>query len=165
MHEIDVSALEPVAVVPPSPRNTQNLADHAGKEVQVGYLGFLRVGPLGDLEIAAEVLRGGASSRAFNCMWCPPAKASWRSVQTRLPHGPDRRRRLCGLAFLRLLLRPRRGDDRRATGRLHRHPERARRMGSPDSEIYIVNAAAVAAAAVTGEITDPRPYLQAEGTP
>ena len=34
------------------------------------------------------------------------------------------------------------------------------RMGSPDSEIYIVNAAAVAAAALTGEITDPRPYLQ-----
>ena len=34
------------------------------------------------------------------------------------------------------------------------------RMGSPDSEIYIVNAAAVAAAAIEGRITDPRPYLK-----
>ncbi|MCY3641151.1 MAG: 3-isopropylmalate dehydratase, partial [Gammaproteobacteria bacterium] len=33
------------------------------------------------------------------------------------------------------------------------------RMGSPDSEIFIVNAAAVAASAITGEITDPRDYL------
>lgn len=33
------------------------------------------------------------------------------------------------------------------------------RMGSPDSEIYIVNAAAVAAAAIEGRIVDPRPYL------
>jgi 3-isopropylmalate/(R)-2-methylmalate dehydratase large subunit len=32
-------------------------------------------------------------------------------------------------------------------------------MGSPDSEIYIVNAAAVAAAAIEGRIADPRRYL------
>ena len=34
------------------------------------------------------------------------------------------------------------------------------RMGSPDSEIYIVNAAAVAASAIEGRIADPRPYLK-----
>ena len=34
------------------------------------------------------------------------------------------------------------------------------RMGSPDSEIYIVNAAAVAAAAIEGCIADPRKYLK-----
>ena len=33
------------------------------------------------------------------------------------------------------------------------------RMGSPDSEIFIVNAAAVAAAAIEGRIADPRKYL------
>ena len=33
------------------------------------------------------------------------------------------------------------------------------RMGSPDSEIYLVNAAAVAAAAIEGKIADPRKYL------
>jgi 3-isopropylmalate/(R)-2-methylmalate dehydratase large subunit len=33
------------------------------------------------------------------------------------------------------------------------------RMGSPDSEIYLVNAAVVAAAAIEGYITDPRNYM------
>ena len=34
------------------------------------------------------------------------------------------------------------------------------RMGSPDSEIYLCNAAVVAASAIEGKIADPRPYLQ-----
>ena len=33
------------------------------------------------------------------------------------------------------------------------------RMGSIESRIFIANAASVAAAAITGEITDPRDYL------
>ena len=35
------------------------------------------------------------------------------------------------------------------------------RMGSPDSEIYLCNAAAVAASAIEGRIADPRPYFAA----
>jgi 3-isopropylmalate/(R)-2-methylmalate dehydratase large subunit len=34
------------------------------------------------------------------------------------------------------------------------------RMGSPDSEIFLCNAAVVAASALEGKITDPRPYLK-----
>jgi 3-isopropylmalate/(R)-2-methylmalate dehydratase large subunit len=34
------------------------------------------------------------------------------------------------------------------------------RMGSPDSEIFICNAAVIAASALEGCITDPRPYMQ-----
>jgi 3-isopropylmalate/(R)-2-methylmalate dehydratase large subunit len=34
------------------------------------------------------------------------------------------------------------------------------RMGSTDSEIFIVNAAAVAAAAIEGQIADPRNFLK-----
>ena len=33
------------------------------------------------------------------------------------------------------------------------------RMGSPDSEIYLCNAATVAATAIEGKIADPRSYL------
>ena len=38
------------------------------------------------------------------------------------------------------------------------------RMGSTNSEIYIVNAAAVAAAAIEGCITDPRKYIKSDMT-
>jgi 3-isopropylmalate/(R)-2-methylmalate dehydratase large subunit len=34
------------------------------------------------------------------------------------------------------------------------------RMGSPDAEIYLCNAAAVAASAIEGRIADPRKYLR-----
>ena len=37
------------------------------------------------------------------------------------------------------------------------------RMGSVDSEIYICNAAVVAASAIEGCIADPRPYLATAG--
>jgi 3-isopropylmalate/(R)-2-methylmalate dehydratase large subunit len=33
------------------------------------------------------------------------------------------------------------------------------RMGSPDSEVYIANAATVAASVIEGKIADPRKYL------
>ena len=36
-------------------------------------------------------------------------------------------------------------------------------MGSPDSEIFICNAAVVAASALEGCIADPRPYLVGRG--
>ena len=35
-HTIDISQLEPVVVIPPSPANTRNLVDHLGLPVQVG---------------------------------------------------------------------------------------------------------------------------------
>ena len=38
------------------------------------------------------------------------------------------------------------------------------RMGSPDSDIYLCNAAVVAATAIEGKIADPRPYLASAGT-
>ena len=37
------------------------------------------------------------------------------------------------------------------------------RMGSVNSEIYICNAAVVAASAIEGRIADPRPYLAGAG--
>lgn len=46
---IDVSALEPIVVVPPSPANTRNLSEHLGLEVHSGYLGSCAGGRLEDL--------------------------------------------------------------------------------------------------------------------
>ena len=166
VHEIDVSTLEPVAVVPPSPRNTQDLSAHAGKEVQVGYLGSCASGRLEDLEIAAEVLRGRRVKPGFQLHVVPTSQgimeeASKRGYLTDLiAAGAYVASPSCDYCYGRAGVMTA-GQRAVSTGTLNVRG----RMGSPDSEIYIVNAAAVAAAAVTGEITDPRPYLQAGRTP
>ena len=161
VHDIDVTALEPVAVVPPSPRNTQNLADHAGTEVQVGYLGSCASGRLEDLEIAARVLKGRHIKPGFQLHVVPTSQAIMEEASRRgyltdlIAAGAFVTSSSCDYCFGRAGVMTA-GQRAVSTGTLNVRG----RMGSPDSEIYIVNAAAVAASALTGEITDPRPYLQ-----
>ena len=161
VHDIDISALEPIVVVPPSPANTRDLKDYAGTEVQVGYLGSCASGRLEDLRIAAEVLRGRQVKPGFQLHVVPTSQAimeqaSREGVLTDLiAAGAFVTSSSCDYCFGRLGVM---SDGQRAvsTGTLNVQG----RMGSPDSEIYIVNAAAVAASAIEGKITDPRPYLE-----
>ena len=161
-HEIDVSALEPVIVVPPSPADTRNLSEFVGTEVQVGYLGSCASGRVEDLEIAADVLEGHKVKDGFQLNVIPTSKeimevAAERGIISRLINaGAFISSSSCDYCFGRMGVM-RAGQKAVSTGTLNVRG----RMGSPDSEIYIVNAAAVAAAAIEGRIADPRPYLKA----
>ena len=160
-HEIDVSALEPVIVVPPSPADTRNLSEFVGTEVQVGYLGSCASGRVEDLEIAADVLEGHKVKDGFQLNVIPTSKeimevAAERGIISRLINaGAFISSSSCDYCFGRMGVM-RAGQKAVSTGTLNVRG----RMGSPDSEIYIVNAAAVAAAAIEGRIADPRPYLE-----
>lgn len=159
-HTIDVSDLEPVVVVPPSPANTRDLSDFAGTEVQVGYLGSCASGRLEDLRIAADILRGRSVKPGFQLHVVPTSQAimeqaSREGILTDLiSAGAFVTSSSCDYCFGRLGVMTA-GQRAVSTGTLNVYG----RMGSPDSEIYIVNAAAVAASAVEGRIADPRPYL------
>ena len=160
-HEIDVSALEPIVVVPPSPADTRNLSEVAGTEVQVGYLGSCASGRVEDLELAADVLEGHKIKNGFQLNVIPTSQeimeiAAQKGIITRLINaGAFISSSSCDYCFGRMGVM-RAGQRAVSTGTLNVRG----RMGSPDSEIYIVNAAAVAAAAIEGRITDPRPYLK-----
>ena len=160
VHDIDIDALEPVVVVPPSPRNTQNLKDYVGTEVQVGYLGSCASGRLEDLEIAAKVLKGQHIKPGFQLHVVPTSQAIMEEASRRgyltdlIAAGAYVTSSSCDYCFGRAGVMTA-GQRAVSTGTLNVRG----RMGSPDSEIYIVNAAAVAASAITGEITDPRDYL------
>lgn len=160
-HQIDVSTLEPIVVVPPSPADTRNLSEVVGTEVQVGYLGSCASGRVEDLELAAEVLEGHRVKDGFQLNVIPTSKeimevAAERGIITRLINaGAFISSSSCDYCFGRMGVM-RAGQRAVSTGTLNVRG----RMGSPDSEIYIVNAAAVAAAAIEGRITDPRPYLK-----
>ncbi len=157
---IDVSGLEPIVVVPPSPANTRDLADYTGVQVHTGYLGSCASGRLEDLRIAAQVLRGRQIQPGFQLHVVPTSRAIMAAaareglIETLVEAGAFISSPSCDYCFGRIATMSA-GQRAVSTGTLNTPG----RMGSVDSEIYICNAAVVAASALEGRIADPRPYL------
>jgi 3-isopropylmalate/(R)-2-methylmalate dehydratase large subunit len=158
---VDVSELEPIVVIPPSPANTRDLRDHVGLEVHSGYLGSCASGRLEDLRIAAQVLRGRSVREGFQLHVVPTSQEIMRQAAAEglitdlVAAGAFVSSPSCDYCFGRIGVMSA-GQKAVSTGTLNV----SGRMGSTDSQIYIVNAAAVAAAAIEGAIADPRPYLR-----
>jgi len=157
---VDVSELEPIVVIPPSPANTRDLREHVGLEVHAGYLGSCASGRLEDLRVAAQVLRGRQVKPGFQLHVVPTSQAIMAQaareglLETLVEAGAFVSSPTCDYCYGRIATM---ADKQRAvsTGTLNTPG----RMGSVDSEIYLCNAAVVAASAVEGRIADPRPYL------
>ena len=160
VHEIDLSTLEPIIVVPPNPANTRDLREHEGLAVQSGYLGSCASGRLEDLRIAAQILKGRRVADGFSLHVIPTsqeimaAAADEGLIGTLVQAGAFTSSPSCDYCFGRIATMTA-GQRAVSTGTLNV----AGRMGSPDSEIYLCNAAAVAASAIEGRIADPRKYL------
>lgn len=154
LHEVDLTDLAPVVVVPPNPAGTADLADHAG------YLGSCASGRLEDLRAAAAVLRGRRVAPGFQLHVVPTsqaimAEAAREGLLTALiESGAFVTSSSCDYCY-GCIATMSAGQRAVSTGALNVKG----RMGSPDSEIYLCNAAAVAASAVEGRIADLRPYL------
>ncbi len=160
VHDIDLSDLEPIVVVPPTPANTRNLSEYVGLDVQNGYLGSCASGRLEDMEIAARILKGRQVKSGFMLNVIPTsqeimAEAARRGyVSTLVEAGAFVSSSSCDYCFGRIATMTE-GQRAVSTGTLNVKG----RMGSPDSEIYLCNAATVAASAIEGRIADPRKYL------
>jgi len=159
-HDIDLSELEPVVVIPPTPANTRNLSEFVGLDVQSGYLGSCASGRLEDIEIAARILEGRQVKTGFMLHVIPTsheimAEAGRRGYLSTLAEaGAYLSTSSCDFCYGRIATMTE-GQRAVSTGTLNVKG----RMGSPDSEIYLCNAAAVAASAIEGRIADPRDYL------
>jgi 3-isopropylmalate/(R)-2-methylmalate dehydratase large subunit len=160
VHEIDISGLEPIVVIPPSPANTRNLAEHKGTKIDVGYLGSCASGRLEDLEIAARILKGKKIRDGFQLHVVPTSNDIMEAAAAKgyltdiIGAGAFVQSSSCDHCFGRIGVMTK-NQNAISTGTLNTPG----RMGSTDSQIFIANAASVAAAALTGEITDPRDYL------
>ena len=160
VYDIDISDLEPVVVVPPSPASTRDLSDYAGTEVHLGYLGSCASGRVEDLRVAAQVLRGRQVKPGFQLNVVPTSQEIMRQaaeeglIADLVAAGAFVTSSSCDYCFGRLGVM-RDGQRAVSTGTLNVRG----RMGSTQSEIFIVNAAAVAASAIEGRIADPRKYL------
>jgi 3-isopropylmalate/(R)-2-methylmalate dehydratase large subunit len=160
-HMIDLGTIEPVVVIPPSPANTRNLVDYIGLEVQAGYLGSCASGRIEDLRAAAQVLRGRSVAAGFALHVVPTsqeimvAAANEGLLGILVEAGAFLSSPSCDYCYGRIAtMAP--GQRAVSTGTLNVRG----RMGSPDSEIYLCNAAVVAASAIEGRIADPRRYLK-----
>ena len=160
-HEIDLTNLEPIIVVPPSPANTRDLKDYLGLSVQTGYLGSCASGRIEDMRAAAAVLKGHKLHPDFALHVVPTsqeimATASREGLLTTFVEaGAFVSSPSCDYCFGRIATMSA-GQRAVSTGTLNVRG----RMGSPDSEIYLCNAAVIAASAIEGKIADPRPYLK-----
>lgn len=160
--EIDISALEPIVVIPPSPARTRDLIDFIGLPIHAGYLGSCASGRMEDLRAAAQVLRGRQVAAGVSLHIVPTSQAIMSQaaaeglIQVFSDAGAFVSSPSCDYCFGRIGTMTA-GQRAVSTGTLNVPG----RMGSPDSEIYICNAAVVAASAVAGSIADPRPLLAA----
>lgn len=160
VHDIDLSELEPVVVVPPTPADTRDLTEFLGLEINAGYLGSCASGRLEDLRAAAKVLAGRQVAPGVSLHVVPTsqelmaAAAREGLIATLVEAGAFVSSPSCDYCFGRIATMTA-GQRAVSTGTLNVRG----RMGSPDSEIYLCNAAVVAASAIEGRIADPRPYL------
>jgi len=160
VYEIDLTEVEPIVVVPPSPADTRPLREFAGLEVQNGYLGSCASGRLEDLRAAARVLAGGHIVPGFSLNVVPTsqdimaAAAREGLISALVEAGAFVSSSSCDYCYGRIATMSA-GQRAVSTGTLNVRG----RMGSPDSEIYLCSAATVAASALEGRIADPRRYF------
>jgi 3-isopropylmalate/(R)-2-methylmalate dehydratase large subunit len=160
-HLVRLDELGPVVVAPSSPGNVHPIADHVGTPVDVGYLGSCVSGRIEDLRIAARVFDGHRVKPGFALHVVPTSQkifvqaAAEGLIEKLARAGAFLSSPTCDYCFGRIATMAA-GQRAVSTGTLNVRG----RMGSPDAEIYLCNAAVVAASAIEGRIADPRPYLK-----
>ena len=157
---IDVGALEPIVVVPPSRWDIREVESVVGQPVTKGFVGSDAGGWLDDLRLAARVLEGRKLHDEVVLNVTPGTvevlKGALREglleiffdagcVVPTPNEGME-----CGYNL------PLECDDVCIATAQTNYPGR---MGSETAEIYLANPAVVAASCVEGVIADPRPYL------
>ena len=160
-HVIDVAALGPQVAAPHSPANSGPVADTAGTKIDQAYIGACTGAKLVDLHMAAEVLKGRKVAKGTRFLVAP---ASQKDMTAAAADGT-----LAILTEAGAIMMPS-GCGACAgygAGILAEHEvciaSTARnfqgRMGATSSDVYLGNPYTVAAAAVAGEIRDPREFL------
>lgn len=161
VHDFDASTLVPQIAAPHSPENTHPVTEFARTPIHQAYIGACTGAKLSDLHMAAEVLKGRKVQTGTRLLIAP---ASVKTTEAATKDGT-----LATLTEAGAILLPTgcgacagMGAGAIANGEncLSSTSRNFKgRMGSPDSNVYLGSPYSVAAAAITGEITDPRQFL------
>jgi 3-isopropylmalate/(R)-2-methylmalate dehydratase large subunit len=157
---IDVANLEPVIAYPHLPSNGKPLKQAVADDLAIDqvFIGSCTNGTLGDLRIAAKILKGRKVARKTRLIITPATqKISMQAqkeglVEIFIEAGAVFSNPTCGAClggYMGIL-----GKDERCVATTNRNF--IGRMGDRSSEIYLANSAVAAASAVMGKIADPR---------
>jgi 3-isopropylmalate/(R)-2-methylmalate dehydratase large subunit len=159
-HAVDVSGLEPQIAVPHNPGNAEPVSKVEGVQVHQAFLGSCTNGRLEDLAVAASILRGRKVAEGTRLLITPASRQVYLDAtragytEILLEAGASITAPGCGACTGGLGGVIGAGEVCiSSTNRNFRG-----RMGSSDAEVYLGSPASVVAAAVTGEITDPRNF-------
>ena len=157
----DVSKIEPQVVPPPKRHTAEAIAKFAGTKISKAHIGSCANGRYEDMKLAAMVLKGhkvhpdvlfnitAGSTKVYRRCLDEGLIAIFMDAGVFLPPAA------CGMCSGGSNTPLADGDICISSGTCN-YPGR---MGSHKAEIYLASPASVAAAAITGEITDPRKFL------
>ena len=154
---IDMEELEPLAATPGSPENIVTVASLAGTKVDQVLIGSCTNSSLHDLSVCAEVLKGRKVHPGVEAGLAPGS----RQVLSMLAAGGALAELVgSGVRLLECACGPCIGQGLSpGTGRVSLRTFNRNftgRSGSENDRVYLVSPETAAAAALTGEITDPR---------
>ena len=154
---IDLSALRPTVSFPSLPDNTRTIDEAGGVRIDQSFIGSCTNGRVGDMEVAAKILKGRKVADSVRCIIIP---ATQEIYLTCVKNGWAEIFVEAGAVFSTPTCGPCLGGHmgvlaagERAIATTNRNF--VGRMGHVESEIYLANPAVAAASAVTGVITDP----------
>jgi homoaconitate hydratase family protein len=160
VYTVELSGLEPQIACPHNPGNVKPISEVCGLPVQQAFLGSCTNARLEDFAVAARILKGRKVHPRTRLIVTPASQQVYLDAtragytETLLAAGAHITASGCGAC-------PGGHNGIVAAGEVCLSSTNRNfrgRMGSPDSEVYLGSPASVAAAAVTGEITDPRQF-------
>ncbi len=155
--EYDVSEMEPQVSLPHSPANSKPVSQVGEIEIDQAVIGSCTNGRLGDLRLAARILKGKKVHPKVRCIVLPGTQQVYLDaltegiIETFIRAGAAVSTPTCGPClggYMGVL-----AEGERCISTTNRNF--VGRMGSPKSEVYLANPAVAAASAITGRITSP----------
>lgn len=163
-HRFDAATVEPQVAAPHSPANAAGVVSAAGESIDVAYIGACTGAKLVDMRLAARLLAGRKVAPSVQLLLAP---ASVRELATAREEGCLQVLLDAGAQMLPSACGACAGYGSSIAEGARVISTTARnfkgRMGSDTAQVWLASPATVAASAVTGHITDPRPML-AEST-
>jgi len=156
--EFDLTDMEPYVAAPGLPSNGRPISEFVGTKIDQAFIGTCSNARIEDLRIVARILKG-RQVRARVRMIVTPASfgAYFQARDEGLLDTIHKAKAMVTASECGLCVRPSLAAEEVCVSSGNRNfPGR---MGDRDSKIFLASPASVAAAAVAGEIVDPREFL------